>query len=90
MELNILEESKTKLIVEIKGEDATLCNILRKELWNDDSVKAAAFAIAHPSATAPQLIVETSGKAPRDVILEAVSRVRKNLSEFDKAAAKVL
>jgi DNA-directed RNA polymerase subunit L len=90
MELNVLEESKTRFIVEIKGEDSTICNLIRKELWNDDSVKAAAYSVKHPSIGIPQLIVETSGKTPRDALLDAVKRIKKDLSDFEKKAAKEL
>ena len=45
MEVNILEEKKDKIIFEIKGEGHTLSNAIRKELWNDEHVKAAAYAI---------------------------------------------
>jgi len=90
MELNVLEESKTRLIVEVKGEDATLCNVLRKELWNDKDVKAAAYNIKHPSTGIPQLIVETTGKTPRDALSDAVKRIKKNLSDIEKAAGKEL
>ena len=41
METKILEDSKTKLKIEIKGETQTFCNVLRKELWNDSQVKIA-------------------------------------------------
>ncbi len=90
MELKVLEESKNRLVVEVKGEDATLMNILRKELWNDDSVKAAAYAIKHPSVSNPQLIVETSGKSPRDALADAVKRLKKELASLEKAVGKEL
>ena len=90
MELNILEDSKTRLVVEIKGEDATLCNLLRKELWNDDKVKSAAFSVKHPSIGVPQMIVETTGKEPREALSDAVKRLKKTISDFEKKAAKEL
>ncbi len=89
MELNILEDTKNRLVVEVKGEDSTLCNILRKELWSDDKVKAAAYSVKHPSVGVPQLIVETTGKDPRDALSDAVKRVKKQVSDFEKKAAKV-
>ena len=32
MEFNVIEESKTKLVFELKGETHTFCNVLKKEL----------------------------------------------------------
>ncbi|MFO8016237.1 MAG: DNA-directed RNA polymerase subunit L [Candidatus Woesearchaeota archaeon] len=90
MELKVLEETKNRLVVEINGEDATLCNILRKELWNDDKVKSAAFSVKHPSIGVPQLVVETTGKEPREALSDAVKRLKKSLSDFEKKAAKEL
>ncbi|MBU0536093.1 MAG: DNA-directed RNA polymerase subunit L [Nanoarchaeota archaeon] len=90
MELNVLEETKTKLVVEVKGEDSTLMNVLRKELYNDKDVKAAAYSIKHPSIGVPALIVETTGKSPRDAITDALKRLKKNLADLDKKIAKEL
>lgn len=90
MEINVLEESKNRLVFELKGEDATLCNILRKELWNDSNVKAAAYAVKHPSIGIPHMIVETNSKNPREVLVEAVKRIKKDLAGFEKAVSKEL
>lgn len=88
MEINIIEESKNRIVVEVKDEDATLCNIIRKELWNDDSVKAAAYTVKHPSIKAPHLIVETTGKSAKEALLDAMKRIKKDLSAFEKAVGK--
>lgn len=89
MELNIQEETKTKLVAEIKGEDATLCNLLVKELTNDKEVKHASYAVEHPSIGVPTLLVETtSKKAPRKALLDAVQRLKKLNETFKKAFEK--
>jgi len=84
MEIKIIEESKNKIIVEVQGEDATLCNALRKELMNDEAVKTAAYAKKHPMIGSPYIIVETSGKNPRDALLEAAKRLKKEIEKFRK------
>ena len=88
MELYVKEETKTKLLVEIKGEDATLCNLLVKELYNDKDVKHASYTVEHPSLGVPILLVETTGKGPRDALLDAVKRLRKTNEAFKKAFEK--
>ncbi|MBW3003224.1 DNA-directed RNA polymerase subunit L [Candidatus Woesearchaeota archaeon] len=89
MELSVLEEGKNKIIVEIKGEDHTFCNLLRKELWNDSHVKAAAYAVDHPQTTEPKMIVETDGKEdPKKALTEAAKRIKKDLDKFLKSFAK--
>lgn len=90
MQVNILEETKTKLVFELPGEDATLCNALKRELWNDKSVKAAGYSVNHPSIGTPAMVVETSGESPRDAVLEAIKRLKKESDKLRKAAAKAL
>jgi len=83
MELKVVQEEKNKLIVEINGEDSTFCNLIRKELWNDSHVKAAAYAQDHPDVSVPVIIVETDGKEePRKALTEAAKRVKKDLDKF--------
>src|SRR3989344_1668234 len=40
MELKVLEHSKNKLKIEMKGEDHTFCNALKEELWIDKVILA--------------------------------------------------
>jgi len=77
MEVSIVEESKNKAVINVKGEGHTICNAIRKELWNDEHVKTATYAIEHPLIGTPQIIVETDGADPRKAVLAAVKRVQK-------------
>lgn len=89
MELNIIEEGKNKIVVEVKGEDHTFCNLIRKELWNDGHVKAAAYTVDHPEVEQPKLVVETDGKEdPKKAMIEAAKRVKKDLEQFLKSFEK--
>ncbi len=89
MELNILEEKKDRIVFEIKGEGHTLSNALRKELWNDEHVKAAAYAIEHPLIEVPKFVLETDGADPRKTLLAAAKRIQKDLEKL-KSEAKEL
>lgn len=89
MELNVLEDKKNKIIFEIKGEDHTFANMLRKELWNDSHVKAAAYNINHPIIGQPQFVLQTDGEDPRKVLKAAAKRIQKQLSKIkDEIKAK--
>lgn len=88
MEIKVLEETKNKIKMEIIGASHSLCNLLKKELWKDTDVKAAAYTIEHPVVGIPILIVETAGKNPRDVILDAVKGLKKDTDKFKKALQK--
>lgn len=88
MEFTVLEESKTKLVFELKGEDHTFCNFLKKELQNDEAVKVSTYAMTHPSIGIPRLILETSGKTPREALSDAAKRLNKGIEAFRKSAEK--
>lgn len=83
MELEIIEETKDKIKVVVKGEGHTFCNLLRKELWNDSHVKVAGYNIKHSLVGDPILIVETDGEEkPRQALKKAVARLKKTIDEF--------
>jgi DNA-directed RNA polymerase subunit L len=82
MEINVIEKTKSKIIIEIKGEGHTLCNALKEELYNDPAVKAAGYFIEHPVVGVPKLVVETSGKAAVKAIVDAAKRLMKKNDNF--------
>lgn len=88
MDIKVLEKGKNRLVVEVKGEDATLCNAIRKELWNDDKVKVSAYSKEHPSSDSPRIIVETAGRDAKDALLDAVKRLKKENDRFRSAFLK--
>ena len=90
MEIIVLEESKHKLMIEIQGEDHTLVNALKKELWNDKDVKIAGYTVNHPSIGIPRLVVETHSEDPRKALVEAAKRLKKDADKLKKALAKEL
>jgi len=82
MEINIVEESKNKMIFEIKGEGHTIANLIEKELWNDKNVTAAGYHVKHPLIGVPRMVVETSGVEPRKALDSAISRLKKKNKDF--------
>ena len=88
MELKIIEESKNRLIFELKGEDHTFCNILVKELQKDSSVKAAAYRIDHPLARIPTIILEADDT--KKSLKKAISNLRKESQDFLSKVSKEL
>jgi DNA-directed RNA polymerase subunit L len=85
MEINILEDKSKRLVFEIKGEDHTLCNALREELWNDESVTVSAYNINHPLVGIPKFIIETKAdKEPKKALKDALSRLKKRNSDIAK------
>lgn len=90
MELNFIDDKKNRVVVEVKGEDHTFCNLLKEELWADNSVKAAAYRIEHPLVKIPNLMVEVSGDSARTVMKRACTRVNNQLDKFKQSAKKIL
>ncbi|MCX6711868.1 MAG: DNA-directed RNA polymerase subunit L, partial [Candidatus Woesearchaeota archaeon] len=86
---NILEESKTKLKFELKDESHTFCNILRKELWEDSSVKLAGYNIPHSLIGTPIFIIETTNASPKKTLLSAISRLQKKNKDFKEKIKKL-
>jgi len=91
MEIKILEDKKKRLVFELVGEDHTLCNVLREELWNDKAVTVSAYNISHPLVGIPKFIIETDGKTePKAALKDAIKRLKKKNSDLKKEAEKIL
>lgn len=85
----MLEKSKKRMIFKLKGATPTLLNPLKRELYSDESVKAASFTIEHPLVGIPKFIIETDGsKEPSKALIDAAKRLQKTnekvLEEFKK------
>lgn len=88
MEIKVIEETKTRLVADLEGYDATICNVLKKELQSDGKVKAASYAISHPSIGIPRIVIETSGKEPRAALVDAAKGLKKTINAFRKSFDK--
>lgn len=89
MELHVVENTKNKLIFDVKGADHTICNPIKQELYEDDNVKISTYRVEHPLVSDPQMIVETSGSAsPKSVISKAISRLKKTNEKIRKDISK--
>ncbi len=84
MEINVLEESKDKLVVELKGEGHALCNALKTELWNSKKVKMTGYNIAHPLVGIPKIVIETDSGDPKKLLADAAKAVKKDADDFLK------
>ena len=90
MELNVLEETPKRLVVEIKGAGHTLCNALKVELWESKHVKVATYSISHPLVGVPKLIIETDGDAkPRKLLADAAAKLADMADKLKKEFKKI-
>ncbi|MFO7711116.1 MAG: RpoL/Rpb11 RNA polymerase subunit family protein [Candidatus Woesearchaeota archaeon] len=87
--MEIKENTKTKVVLKAEGSDATICNLLREELWTDEKVKIAGFNIDHPLIGEPQIIIETtSPRKPLEATKDALDRLAKRTTKLSKEFAK--
>jgi len=86
MELIIIENKAQRLVFELKGADHTLCNALKDELNNDDSVSVSTYSISHPLVGTPKFFLETKkGEKPLDSLNNAIENLKKKNSIFLKS-----
>jgi len=89
MELKVYENNKKRMVFELIGADHTLCNALKKELWNDSCVRAAAYRVEHPLIRIPRFIIETNGKkAAKTAVKSAVTHMKRQNTSFLNAFKK--
>lgn len=84
MEFNVIEEDKSRLLFELKGETHTLCNALKHELMTVKGVIVATYRVDHPLIGVPRFLIETKGIEPRKAIKEALKSLRKKAQDFKK------
>lgn len=89
MELKIVEEKKNRLVFDLEGETYTIVGILKKELYNDEHVKAAGYNVAHPLINVPRFVVETDGEDPKKVVRSAIKRLQKQIEKLKDEAKDV-
>jgi len=87
MEIKILEQETGRLKIEIQGEGHTFCNALRRELWNDKSVKIAGYNIGHALMPKPVLTIEAADA--KKALTEAVKRLKKQNKELRDKFKKI-
>ena len=89
MEFTVLEESKTKLVFELKGETHTFCNVLKEELQHVKGVTIATYRISHPLVGVPQFQIETKSIEPRKALKEALATIKKKAEQFQKEVSNL-
>ena len=88
MEFTVIEESKAKLVFNLKGETHTFCNLLKDELLNTKGVVTASYRIDHPLTGTPRFLLETKGAEPRKALKEALASIKKKTEAFRKEVAE--
>jgi DNA-directed RNA polymerase subunit L len=82
MEIKILNENKNRIELEVIGEDHTLCNSIRDELWNQENVEISAYNIKHQLINNPIMLVETKKGDPKKALQNAILSLKKKIKEI--------
>jgi len=86
MNIKILEEEKDKLKIELKGETATITQVIADAAWKE-GVDAAAIR-EHPFMEEPKIIV--SGEKPKKALEKASQAVQEKCDELKTELQKEL
>ncbi len=89
MEFAVLEESKSRLVFQLKGETHTFCNALKHELQQVKGVNIATYRIDHSLVGLPQFLLETKGIEPRKALKEALGNLSRKAEQFKKEIGKL-
>lgn len=88
MKVRILRKEKNFIELVLEGEEHSFPNLLRETLLEDDDVEFASYVIEHPQLGNPKLIVKTKRKTPEAAIKNALKKIEKKASEFEKLIKK--
>ncbi len=92
MKINVVKKSGNELKIEIEGAGHGLCNLLQKNLLEDNSVDMAGYDIPHPLASNPVIYIRMKGAAEPEVALkraaEKAQEANQTLSEELQKALK--
>lgn len=90
MELNIIEDKKSRMVFELKDEDHTMCNAITNALWNEKGVKSAAYNIDHPLVGVPKIMIDTDSTiTPKEALKKAIASLEKINKEFLTKFSKI-
>ena len=87
MEIEVLKDEKNKFEFKLKDEQHTILNLLSKELFNDKNIEFAGYRVEHPLIN--EAIVSVSGKNPKKSIKDAITRIQKQVEDFEKQVKKI-
>jgi len=89
MEISVIENTKNRLRLEVKGEGHSFCNIIKSELWNQKNVEIAGYHIEHNLVSEPVIVVQSEKGDTKKIVLDAVEGLRKKNKSLREAFKKI-
>jgi len=91
MKVKVLKKTADELRIDVEGAGHTLCNLLQKQLLEEENVEMAGYDIPHPLASNTIIYVRSKGKAkPEQILKSAIEKTREMNKEFGKELARAL
>jgi len=91
MKVTILKKRENELEIEVEGTGHTVCNLLQKELLQNEDVEMAGYKVPHPLTSRAIIFIRTKGKTkPEKVLNETIKRIQSQNNEFRKTLKKAL
>jgi DNA-directed RNA polymerase subunit L len=91
LKVKVLKKTANELKIEVEGAEHGLCNLLQKNLLEDEKVDLAGYDVPHPLASNPVIYVRMKDTAkPEKALIKAAEKARKENNAFSKALEKAL
>ncbi|MBI5046609.1 hypothetical protein HZC07_02660 [Candidatus Micrarchaeota archaeon] len=88
MEVKILINEKNVLEVELDS-DQSLAQLIAERLTKESDVEFAAFKKEHPIIGRPKIYLKTKKSSPVKLLLEVISQVKDEMSDFKKQVLSI-
>jgi DNA-directed RNA polymerase subunit L len=91
VKIRVTKKTSNELRLEIEGAGHGLCNLLQKELLEDESVDMAGYDLPHPLVSNPMIYLRMKGDAkPEEALRKAAEKARDANATFRKELEKAL
>lgn len=91
MKVNVVTKTPNELKIEVEGAGHTICNLLQKNLLEEENVDMAGYDIPHPLSSSATIYIRTKGKTkPEQILKGAIEKTREMNKEFGKELARAL
>jgi DNA-directed RNA polymerase subunit L len=91
LKIKVLKKTANELKIEVEGAEHGLCNLLQKNLLEDERVDLAGYDVPHPLASNSVIYVRMKGTAkPESALIKAAEKAREANNAFSKALEKAL
>lgn len=80
MDVKIVESNNDELVLDIKGDDHTVSNLIKSRVVNLENVTFAGYSKEHQLKDKSKLVVKTNKGKPITVVKSAVASILKDLA----------